>query len=508
MRNYDREEIRKRDIPMREVDFETLLEECIPELPPAYVVDGVTPWKTAMNRILWGMALTTITLNFWLLDYILPMIGQFLMLFGFRMLREENAWFKKCWYLTIFRMVNFVIRCILHATIFRSMLADSYAEGVITIVSLAIIFIQIFFFRKAIRMVQKKAGLQPKANAMLVLLGWYGVLCSMSAVQYAGLLVIVLLIGYIFIIRSLYKISKELTEAGYVIENAPIRVSEGKIIAGALGILLVGISCGYLFFHSYPMDWKPAVATEDAKRKEIENHLIEIGFPQKILADLSEDDVKACEGALRVVVQVEMYPVNEGKIVIDRSEGGRYTHTVYDKEELRFTNIAVELPGERERWKVFHHFEFTIPLVFYGTESIQLWSCYRNDSYAWAADGEVTGQVLYDMDGQTYIAPYASLKEETYQNNSILFADTTRSTDVFAEFSMPEEGERHRGYLSYTTAEVKDGVMLRSWVNYTHQTSWLQYPVLSAKEKRMQNDMVNRRPFKTVQDSISFYPFR
>ena len=50
-------------------DFENLLEECVSDLPPVDVVNGVTPWKNAMNRILWGMALTTITFEFWNLDY-------------------------------------------------------------------------------------------------------------------------------------------------------------------------------------------------------------------------------------------------------------------------------------------------------------------------------------------------------------------------------------------------------------------------------------------------------
>ena len=317
-----------------------------------------------------------------------------------------------------------------------------------------------------------------------------------------------LLIGYICILRSLYKLSKELAEAGYAIETAPIRVAEWKVVAGVLTIVIVGISCGYMFFHSYPMDWKPAVAAEDAKVKEIKKHLIESGFPKNVLADLTEEDILACEGALRVVTDVNDHPVNEGRVVMEETVMGFHQYTAYDREELRLTHIAVELPGEIERWKVFHHFEFIFHPGFYGTESIQLWSCYRNHPDAWDPEGEVTGQVLYDMDGQTFVAPYASLGEETYEAYNIIFTSTTRSTDVFAEFSMPNEGNRQRGYVSYVTKERRDGCILDSWINYTHQRNWLQYPVLTAKEKRMQDDWINREPFKTVQDSISFYPFR
>lgn len=256
------------------------------------------------------------------------------------------------------------------------------------------------------------------------------------------------------------------------------------------------------------MDWKPAVATNDAKIKEIEQHLIEIGFPEAILADLTEEDIKACEGALRIAIEVKTHPINEGRIVREETAAGMWEHIVYDQEELKFTHIAVELPEERERWKVFHHFEFIIHPYFYGTESIQLWSCYRNLPYAWALEGEVSGQVLYDLDSQTFVAPYASLKEENYETQSILPIGTTRNTDVFADFSMPNDGGRHRGYLSYTTEKIQDGVILDSWVNYTHQNSWLQYPVLTATEKRIQNSFAQMEPFKTVHDALQFYPFQ
>ena len=157
---------------------------------------------------------------------------------------------------------------------------------------------------------QEKAGLPQRAKAAIVLLIWYGIMIILGVAQYAGLLVFVLLIGYVCIIRSLYKLSKELAEAGFVIKTAPIKVAEWKVVAGVLTIVIMGISCGYLFFHSYQMDWKPAVAKEDAKVSEIKEHLIEMGFPKNVLADLTEEDILACEGALRVVMDVSDHPMN------------------------------------------------------------------------------------------------------------------------------------------------------------------------------------------------------
>ena len=70
--------------------FDELLREDAAALPPP--ADGeITPWRTAMDRILWGMGLTTITLNFLWLDVLLPAIGAVLLVLGFRTLRRENA---------------------------------------------------------------------------------------------------------------------------------------------------------------------------------------------------------------------------------------------------------------------------------------------------------------------------------------------------------------------------------------------------------------------------------
>ncbi|MFR5421802.1 MAG: hypothetical protein ACLTG4_07590 [Oscillospiraceae bacterium] len=88
--------------------------------------------------------------------------------------------------------------------------------------------------------------------------------------------------------------------------------------------------------------------------------------------------------------------------------------TVYDVKELRLTGVAVQLPGERETWMVFHHFLWTTDPGFYGTEAIQIRPACRSIPEGWAAAGDATGRVLYDRGGQTFAAPYASLGARTF----------------------------------------------------------------------------------------------
>ncbi len=110
---------------MNEKDFETMLEKSVLDFPPDDVVEDVTPWRKAMSRVLIGMALCAITLNFWCLNYILPAVGMVLSLLGFRTLRRENKWFRNCFIITVIRAAYFFPMLILNTTIIQSTIFTS-----------------------------------------------------------------------------------------------------------------------------------------------------------------------------------------------------------------------------------------------------------------------------------------------------------------------------------------------------------------------------------------------
>ena len=57
MREHERESARNDA-------FEALLAQSVDELPPEEIVADVTPWRRAMERVLFGLALCMVTLNF------------------------------------------------------------------------------------------------------------------------------------------------------------------------------------------------------------------------------------------------------------------------------------------------------------------------------------------------------------------------------------------------------------------------------------------------------------
>lgn len=496
---------------MTDADFEAMLARSVPDVPPEEIVAEVTPWRRAMNRILFGMALCAITLNFLCLNYILPAIGTVLLLLGFRALRQENRWLGGCFAIAVIRAVYFFATLVLNTTILQSAVFTPTVTTALTAVNAVLPLALYFCFWRGLLAVQKKAGLPAQAGGALALIVWYALVCVLAAVHYTGWIVpIAMLVGYGCILRSLCRLSGALDEAGYAIAPKPVRVTDRCLVLVIVVVLGIGGALGYLFGGSYRMDWQPADTSEQAQTEAVQQRLLDLGFPEEVLNDLTPEDIAACDGALRVVAEVEDYPVNDGRNVLweaynEKNERYYVQDTVFDVKELRLTGVAVQLPGERETWMVFHHFLWTTDPGFYGTEAIQIRPAYRSIPEGWDAAGDVTGRVLYDRDGQTFTAPYASLGARTFTANTVLWGKQT-NTDLFAAFSLPRHGERARGYVAYSTTEARDGYILSSGVYYTHQQSWLQYPVVTAMEKRMTSAFGNTGAFYTVQHALQFFP--
>ena len=350
---------------MNDREFDALLESAAPELPPDDVARDVTPWRRAIGNILGGSAMCSITLNFFCLNYLLPTIGVILQLLGFRPLRRENRWFRACWLLAVLRAALFLPCIVLNATIYSNAVYASSVGTALTYGMLAVQMLLFFCFWQALRTMQKKAGTGGGAAPAAALLVWYAAVLALAYVQYSGLLLGLAMLGcYILILRSLFRLSREMEESGYALTPAPVRLSDETLVRAIAALLAVGIACGYLFFGSYRMDWQPKSGSLSAEAVEIRAELLALGYPEDALNDLSEDDLLACRGATLVVVHEADKPMNGGREV--REDFGSSTHisTVYDVRELHFTDVAVRLPGEAEHWRILHHFP--------GTDEVKL----------------------------------------------------------------------------------------------------------------------------------------
>lgn len=490
---------------MTDRDFDALLRDTMEDLSPEDVPETVNPWKRIMIWLLAGLVLTSITLQFYNLDLFLPTLGWLLLFTAFRSLRRENRWFRLCWVLSGIQVLYYGGVLILAATVWYGRITESLPFQVLFWVVLAGQILMLFALWQGLRAVRRKAGLEPGAGGALALLLWKLAILVLAWMRVDGtVLMIGVLIIYICILRSIWNLSKTLDEAGYLVENAPVHLSDHTIVFGTAAVVAVGVVCGSLLFHSYPMDWQPENVTQNPQVEEVKAQLLALDFPEDVLCDLTDEEILAMKGAKRVVSGTEDCPMNEGREVVDRTNG-IHVSRVYDVKELRITGVAVELPGDREQWQIIHHFRWVVNPKFYGTETMQFWPAWHLED-GWEKGKAPTGRVLCERKGQTYWAPYYALGELSFTQNS-MFSGNQKRTDLFADFSMPRYAQNYRGYVTYSALEVQEGYILDDWINYTHQTGPVQYPCRTAREQRVSGGFNLSSPFITNQTAVQFFPF-
>lgn len=466
--------------------FDALLESSLDELPPDSIVPDISPWHKAMNRVVLGTALNLLRLNILWLNYILPTIGMIMLILGLRRLRKENGGFMACYVLSIVYAAMIFPALVLYATRFHShifaMPWTTAASWMLTGVQLA----YILCLSGALNAVHRKAGLPGTVLGARSLVVWVLLLLVLALMNYNGSIIGWIVIAAFFpIVYSLSKIAGELSEAGYCVRCAPVRVSDRALTLTILGVLAAAIAFCYIFLSGYPMDWQTAPTRRSEQAEVISARLAELGYPEELLADLTDEDIIACEGAVSIIVD------------------SARNHAFYEKPRFYSRDVAVELPGNELQWRMFHHFRWLDGNRFYDTESIDIQTRWQGTSL-FSPSGTFSGQVLCERNGRTCSASYYSLElgEYTVQN---FFGDST-GTHLVACFSLPDRAENQRGYVSYVLDLEQQNDYIGTWMNYTHQKSWWQYPVSTAEEFFPKDHHLGfYQAFVVFQDTMKFF---
>lgn len=453
-----------------EKEFEKDILDALPEIPPADILKKVIPCRRAMNFIIAGFALTTITINFFALNYILPAMGLIFLFLGFRTLRYENSWFKYCWITSGIQIAINVVVLFVDGSVYRAILEESHWTISRVILQTVLQIFLLVFFAEGLRELQKKAGVKQRTGCIILMMVWY-LMAAFLSVSDAGLVLtpILFVVVYIFLLISLKHISNAVNNVGYEIKTAPVKFSDKRlgVILGIVAILSAVSGC--VLFSTYPMEWVPVEENEHSQVENIKSHLLELGFPENILNDLSADDIKQFLGAQKVSYSVWEYSLDK---IPETDNGDGYRSDT----DMVVTDIIVKLPGERTKWRVVHHFYWRTDPGFCGTETIQLWTPERDDHRHFMLTSEITGRVLYD-NGATYTAPYYSVTSLETINN---YAPDVH--EAYADFSMPQVGDSKRCYVTYECEQGAEQFLANGWAFYYHQNTLLQYPECTASE--------------------------
>lgn len=455
---------------MDEKHLDSLLDEAVGAAPPEDVVRAVSPWRKAMVQVLWGLGLTAITFNFLGLNYILPSLGCALMLLGFRTLRGANCHFRLAYHAAALRCAMQALALGLGATAIRS----EELNAALTVLSAIAVFGVTLGFWQGLIAAKAAVGLEPRAPAAGLLMLWYAAIYVLALVAMLlggsiSLLGVLMVAAFIGIVVSLSKLSRQLDEAGYAIEAAPVRLTDGQLCALLALIAAALMALGLLCFGHYHMDWEeqPARGEEAAA---IAEKLLGLGMPEYVLADLADEDLLLCAEAEAVDAHVDEFSLDDGSA-------------------LRSTGVAVRMPEEEswyEHWLLIQHFDWQGEASFPGTESIVLWAANRISNWWIDLKNPPHLRLLYTEDGESRVSSPA-VCEPGDDGYTFSFG-----------FSFPRGAEGARGYVCYSI-EAASSVMtiVDSGINYRHQESLLQYPVRTALE--------GGRAFWLGQDALQFF---
>ena len=464
--------------------FDALLTEGADALPPA---PDVSPWRSAMGCIVWGIALKTLTLQILYLDDILPTLGCILLVLGFRTLRQENGALRWAYGLSIAAAVVRSACAVLQALPVDVGLTFGYVDGALMLGML------IALWRGMIGVSRAAGAEKPSAPAAGALAAFYAVLIPLAFSGLEGwLLVLPVLAVYLVILRNLVKLFRSLENTGYAIQAAPVRLPMAAVLWGYLGLTLAAVVLAMLLGQRYPMDWQPRA---DAPQDEtIRAELLALGMPRRVLDDLTAEEVAAMSGARAVFVNEDkLYNQTKYREIVmehylgenplrvlryDRTittkhdDGTRsytYVYRAFDTLEQTMTSVAVELAGAdgEKHYIVIHHLYYDTQPSSRYTEGMTVWPVWKMES-SWRPGTLCSGRVLCTRRGT---AQTAALHGLAYDDRQVTgFFGTDRRASFDAQWTRPSGAGDVRMYMLYDAFCGDDAWVLTSYGNYTRQS--------------------------------------
>ena len=298
-------------------EFDRLLYQGTANIPPELTgSEPPKPWKKPLSRICWGLALITITLNFLYLDNILPAIGTVMLWLGLRSLRRQNEGFHLAFVsATLYAVFRFACLAAT-ATPLELWLIElidmnwhsaagttSFYYVLRTAVAQLLLVLAVGGLWRGLKQVFRDAGQTPKTASAGALVILEALLFPLAVIGLTGwLLVGPILLIWVLLIRSLYRLSRSLDEAGYTLAPAPIRLSNECAATLWLSVPLLAVAVLPFLFARLPVNAEAPVYGPSNGESELRTQLLELGFPEAILYHLDDGPLSRFEGAYGVTV--------------------------------------------------------------------------------------------------------------------------------------------------------------------------------------------------------------
>ena len=420
-------------------EFDRLLYEGSAQLPPELSEwKPPRPWKKPIGQICWGLALITITLNYFGLNIILPAVGTALLWLGLAPLRRENGGFRFAYACAALYAVLRLTVILLQATPMDHWIAEliggewSTATGSVplyyalrtVLIQLVLVFV-VGGLWQGLKGVFRQAGQKPRTAAAGGLVILEALLIPMALIGLEGwLLVGPILILWLCLILNLRKISRSLDQAGYAMNPAPMSVSNGLALGAWLGLHLLIIAALPLLFSRLPVNLQTSTPAADSN-SPIRAQLLELGFPEDILNKLDDSELARFEGAYGLkkagyrndesnlpdgmpsIVTVEV-PVRDEKYGFHtvylaylhwnpNETSGGYMEGIQVAQDYQGVTVRTTIPDGVLKWQDSAGNACTMPLEFwFEANSAGKPCCYANFSLPEDVSGPTEGFLFWE----------------------------------------------------------------------------------------------------------------
>ena len=434
-------------------EFDERLARAAGALPPEEgELREFSPFSFCVFYIVAGLALTTIRLNFFGLQYLLPTVGHVCLYLGFRVLRRENRWYRFCFWVAAFWLALQWASLLVAATplLQRIQSVTFYPAALVPLVFY-------YCFHRGLTASWEKTGQEMEGAPMVGAILWYLAALGLSVFGSSLAAALIMVVCYVLVLRSLWRAGERLEAVGYTLEAAPVRLSKRAVWLGVMALTLVPVVVLSICFTRPGLDASVRPAQEQAGQEALREELEALGFPRAILNDLSAQDLEGFEGT----VKVEAYGgLKEDSNSWREPDGSVELMTVYTWQS-------------DSQMRILHWFRWLDPPMIRMGEGL---SCNLPDTVSelgWDWVGEPSGRLLWERGDTAMAAPFPALSTQMDTVNS-LFGESTYPR-LTARFSYPLWADRFRGYVVYDYTCPPgdfDGLSL----NYYHQRTPLCYP--------------------------------
>lgn len=496
---------------MKPDEFDLQLMDEMSQLPPpAPEVEDYTPWQASIRKIIVGMVLITFRLEFFYLQYLLPLLGACLLYLGYRSLRKSDPWFTLCWGLSAFLLVFHMAWDVLTATPIMAWITQNAAlNASLSALTAAANVLLLFALRAGIRrrfvsMTGEKPrdwlgrGLIAYLLCLAVTLwatlepatepGLFGDSITNHWLYYGRPLAAIAL--QIYLLICIFRQSEALAGQGYDIVPAPVRIPGKPFVLGVFLLVLLVIPPALWLSCRLPTGEAQEVnAPLAGNQTAVRDHLVELGLPLELANTLDEAELERCKDAYAVETGFwTVLDLSDGKE--PQTEGNNILVQVGDAQ-ARFSVWLVFLPQGQVRWYSFFRYDTLPALRLQEQLSLDVSGSCPNQDYTSALFWqEQEGEITYLSHPQVQLAGGQTAKELTEEQQWWYEEELKRLGHLhyapYVSFSIPQKATALGGYLAYTADASRELAPENSYNYYDfvhlflrRQTRLLHYPFLS-----------------------------